>query len=46
MILFDQLGLAEKSKSNPLKVIHSKLEYAGKNEGTCFIGLLALVIIL
>ena len=26
MILFDELGLADKSKSNPLKVLHSKLE--------------------
>ena len=33
MILFDELGLAEKSITNPLKVLHSKLEYAGKKEG-------------
>ena len=39
MILFDELGLAEKSPSNPLKVLHSKLEYDGKNEGVCFIGI-------
>ena len=26
MILFDELGLAEKSSTNPLKVLHSKLE--------------------
>ena len=26
MILFDELGLADKSKYNPLKVLHSKLE--------------------
>jgi hypothetical protein len=39
MILFDELGLAEKSRSNPLKVLHSKLEYGGKTEGTCFIGI-------
>ena len=32
MILFDELGLSEKSKSNPLKVLHSKLEYGGKKE--------------
>ena len=38
-IFFDELGLAEKSKSNPLKVIHNKLEYTGKTEGTCFIGI-------
>jgi len=39
MILFDELGLAEKSPTNPLKVLHSKLEYGGKTEGTCFIGI-------
>ena len=39
MILFDELGLAEKSKTNPLKVLHSKLEYNDKNEGISFIGL-------
>jgi len=39
MILFDELGLAEKSETNPLKVLHSKLEYAGKNEGVSFIGI-------
>ena len=30
MILFEELGLAEKSKTNPLKVLHSKLEYDGR----------------
>jgi len=39
MILFDELGLAEKSPTNPLKVLHHKLEYDGKNEGVCFIGI-------
>ena len=39
MILFDELGLAEKAPTNPLKVLHSKLEYDGKNEGVCFIGI-------
>ena len=39
MILFDELGLAEKSESHPLKVLHSKLEYDGKSEGVCFIGI-------
>jgi len=39
MILFDELGLADRSKTNPLKVLHSKLEYEGKKEGTCFIGI-------
>jgi len=39
MILFDELGLAEKSSTNPLKVLHNKLEYGGKAEGICFIGI-------
>ena len=39
MILFDELGLAENSKSNPLKVLHSKLEYSGKEEGVSFVGI-------
>ena len=39
MILFDELGLAEQSKTNPLKVLHNKLEYDGKKKGTCFIGI-------
>ena len=39
MILFDELGLAELSESNPLKVLHSKLEYGGKEEGVSFIGI-------
>ena len=30
MIFFDELGLAEMSKDNPLKVIHSKLDYKGE----------------
>ena len=33
------MGLSEKSETNPLKVLHSKLEYAGKNEGVSFIGI-------
>ncbi len=39
MILFDELGLAEKSETNPLKILHSKLEFAGKDENICFIGI-------
>ena len=39
MILFDELGLAERSKYNPLKVLHSKLEYDGNKEGISFIGI-------
>ena len=39
MALFDELGLAERSESNPLKVLHSKLEYDGKEEGISFVGI-------
>ena len=39
MILFDELGLAEKAPTNPLKILHTKLEYDGKSEGVCFIGI-------
>ena len=39
MVLFDELGLAERSESNPLKVLHEKLEYAGKDEGVSFVGI-------
>ena len=39
MILFDELGLSESSEINPLKVLHSKLEYAGKEEGVSFVGI-------
>ena len=39
MILFDELGLAELSASNPLKVLHSKLEYGGKEDGVSFVGI-------
>ena len=39
MVLFDELGLAERSESNPLKVLHEKLEYSGKDEGVSFVGI-------
>ena len=39
MILFDELGITEASESNPLKVLHSKLEYAGKDEGVSIVGI-------
>ena len=38
MILFDELGLAEQSESNPIKVLHSKLAYYGIG-GVSFIGI-------
>ena len=39
MILFDELGLAEESPKNPLKVLHHRLEYDGKTEGVYFVGI-------
>ena len=39
MILFDELGLAERANTNPLKVLHSKLEYKGKADGISFVGI-------
>jgi hypothetical protein len=39
MVLFDELGLAERSKKNPLKVLHSKLEYKEKRKGISFVGI-------
>lgn len=39
MILLDELGLAEGTESNSLKGLHSKLEYAGKEECVSFVGI-------
>ena len=39
LILFDELGLAERANTNPLKVLHSKLEYKGKADGISFVGI-------
>ena len=39
MALFDELALAKRSESNPLKVFHHKLEYTGKDEGISFVGI-------
>ena len=39
MILIDELGLADRSESNPFKVLHSKIEYVGKEEDPSFIGI-------
>ena len=38
MILFDELGLAEISKNNPLRRLHCELEYTGRND-ISFIGI-------
>ena len=42
LIFFEELGLAEKSKDNPLKVLHSKLEYddtISKEKKIAFVGI-------
>ena len=39
MILFDELGLAGRSQSNPLKVLYEKIEYISKEEGVSFVGI-------
>ena len=40
LIFFDELGLAEKSTENPLKVLHSYLEYhSDDNDKIAFIGI-------
>jgi hypothetical protein len=37
MVLFDELGLAERTETNPLKVLHSRLDYAGKEDGVSLV---------
>ena len=39
MIYFDEMGLAEIAKSNPLKVIHSQLEYDENYYKVAFVGI-------
>ena len=39
MILFDDIHLANKAISNPIIVLQNKIEYDGKTEGICFIGI-------
>ena len=41
LIIFDELGLAEKSKDNPLKVLHANLEY-DSNEREKTIGFIGI----
>jgi len=38
-IYFDEMGLAENSKNNPLKVLHSQLEYDDNEKKVAFIGI-------
>ena len=39
MIYFDEMGLAEISPNNPLKVIHSQLEYDENKDKVAFVGI-------
>ena len=39
MVYFDKMGLAEISKNNPLKVIHSQLEYDDNKDKVAFVGI-------
>ena len=39
MILFDELGLAERSKHKPLKALHSHLDFEGNMKGVSFVGI-------
>ena len=39
VIYFDEMGLAEESPHNPLKVIHSELEYDDKDQKFAFVGI-------
>ena len=36
---FDELGLADRSKNKPLKALHPKLDFAGKNPNESFVGI-------
>ena len=44
MVYFDEMGLAEISKNNPLKVIHSQLEYDENKDKVSFVGISNLVL--
>ena len=39
LVYFDEMGLAEISKNNPLKVIHSQLEYDENEDKVAFVGI-------
>ena len=39
VIYFDEMGLAEESPHNPLKVIHSELEYDDREQKVGFVGI-------
>ena len=39
LIIFDEIGLAERLKNNPLKILPSKLDHFCKEEGLSFVGI-------
>ena len=39
LIIFDEIGLSEFAKDNPVKVLHKNLEYDGVKDGLSFVGL-------
>ena len=38
LLIFDEIGLSEFAKDNPLKVLHKNLEYDGVEDGLSFVG--------
>ena len=38
-MIFDEIGLSEFAKDNPVKVLHKNLEYDGVKDGLSFLGL-------
>ena len=39
LLIFDEIGLSEFAKDNPVKVLHKNLEYDGVKDGLSFVGL-------
>jgi len=39
LLIFDEIGLSEYAKDNPVKVLHKNLEYDGVKDGLSFVGL-------
>ena len=39
LLIFDEIGLSEFAKDNPVKVLHKNLEYDGVKDGLSFLGL-------
>ena len=38
LLIFDEIGLSEFAKDNPVKVLHKNLEYDGVKDGLSFVG--------